>query len=86
MNDPKELKALLEMSKTKETEPSKLADFRKAIQEPLDEDKQFLRNALEKLKAEKPNDRSDLDRRYAICITEMEKVIGYYVTWIVMQV
>lgn len=46
---------------------------------------QFLRYALEMLKNEKPNDRSELDRRYAICITELEKVVGYYVTWIVMQ-
>jgi hypothetical protein len=40
---------------------------------------------LQELKKEKPNDRSELDRRYAICITELEKVIGFYVTWIVMQ-
>jgi hypothetical protein len=30
----------------------------------------------------KPNDRSEADRRYAVAITEMEKVIAYFDTWI----
>jgi hypothetical protein len=34
--------------------------------------------ALEALKDSKPNDRSKDDRRFAITITEMEKVIAYY--------
>jgi len=34
--------------------------------------------ALEKLKEAKPNNRSEIDRRYAITITEFEKVIAYY--------
>lgn len=42
-----------------------------------------LRAALEKLKSEKPNDRSEKDRRYAIAITELEKAIAYYVAWVV---
>ncbi len=33
---------------------------------------------LEKLKEAKLNDRGDLDRRFAITITELEKVIAYY--------
>jgi hypothetical protein len=40
--------------------------------------REFLEMALETLKAEKPNDRSELDRRHAIVITEIEKVIAYY--------
>jgi hypothetical protein len=34
----------------------------------------YLSQAIDCLKAYKPNDRSDLDRRYAIVITEIEKV------------
>jgi len=30
--------------------------------------------AIQELKKTKPNDRSELDRRYAIAITELEKV------------
>ena len=29
----------------------------------------------------KPNDRSELDRRYAVTITEMEKVFAYFSTF-----
>lgn len=39
----------------------------------------LINNVINKLKEEKPNDRSELDRRYAITITEMEKVLAYYV-------
>lgn len=49
----------------------------------MSETEKKLREALESLKAEKPNDRSDADRRYAIAITELEKAIAYYVAWIV---
>lgn len=34
--------------------------------------------ALKKMMEEKPNDRSDLDRYFAICITELEKLIAVY--------
>ena len=37
---------------------------------------------LEKVKNEKPNDKSSLDRQYAIFITELEKLIAYWVYWI----
>lgn len=37
-----------------------------------------LQAALEALKATKPNDRSEADRAYAICITDLEKLIAYY--------
>jgi hypothetical protein len=40
-----------------------------------------IEEAIRQAKAEKPNDRSDVDRRYAIAITELEKVkafVAYY--------
>jgi DNA repair ATPase RecN len=78
MGNPEELKKLLEEARARVEEPEKNE------KRPADKE-EFLRYALQELKKEKPNDRSDMDRRYAICITELEKVIGYYVTWIVMQ-
>ena len=42
-----------------------------------------LRAALERLKAAKPNDRSDRDRYYAIAITDMEKLYAYFSTWVI---
>ena len=38
--------------------------------------------ALQALRAEKPEDRSEKARRYAIAITELEKVIAYYYMFI----
>jgi hypothetical protein len=77
MGDPEELKKLMAAVQAK----AESADEKKR---PAKKE-EFLRYALQELKKEKPNDRSELDRRYAICITELEKVIGFYVTWIVMQ-
>jgi len=37
---------------------------------------------LGRLITEKPNDRSELDRRYAILITDVEKVVAYYQTYV----
>jgi len=37
---------------------------------------------LEKLLLVKPNDRSELDRRHAIIITEYEKIIAYYKVYV----
>lgn len=37
-----------------------------------------LNNVLSALRAAKPNDRSELDRRYAVTITELEKVVAYF--------
>ena len=37
--------------------------------------------ALETLRENKPNDRSEKDRRFAVTITELEKVYAYYVTF-----
>ena len=40
---------------------------------------------LSTLRAVKPEDRSGLDRRYAVTITELEKVFAYYYTYIYTQ-
>lgn len=42
-----------------------------------------LYEALEQLRAAKPGNRSERDRRYAVSITELEKVIGYFNTFVV---
>lgn len=34
------------------------------------------------LKAEKPNDRSEVDRSYAILLTELEKAYSYFIFYI----
>lgn len=39
---------------------------------------EVLNNSLEILQQIKPNDRSAMDRRYAIVITDLEKIIAYY--------
>lgn len=41
-----------------------------------------LLEALETLRAHKPNNLSELDRRYAVTITKMEDVFAYYHTFI----
>ncbi len=41
-----------------------------------------LLSTYRKLKAAKPNDRSDQDRKFAICITEYEKLLSYFHTMI----
>lgn len=43
---------------------------------------QALLVAFEEVKASKPNDKSELDRRYAIAITMLEQVIAYVWLWI----
>ena len=42
----------------------------------------YLDAAINSMKVNKPNDRSELDRRYAILITEMEKFLAIYSSWI----
>ncbi len=37
-----------------------------------------LKDALETLRKNKPKDRSEMDRVYAVCITEMEKLLAYF--------
>lgn len=41
-----------------------------------------IKQAIDELQEAKPGDRSEIDRRYAITITEMEKVLAYYEYWI----
>ena len=41
-----------------------------------------LQEALETLRHARPDDRSELARRYAVTITEMEKVIAYYTVFV----
>jgi len=43
-----------------------------------------LKAALELLKAGKPNDRSEKDRRYAVAITELEKTLAYFHTFVIL--
>jgi hypothetical protein len=42
-----------------------------------------LEEALAQLRQEKPEDRSELARRYAVTITELEKVLAYFVVFAV---
>lgn len=41
-----------------------------------------LNNALVILAVAKPNDKSPLDRRFAVTITELEKAIAYFNTYV----
>lgn len=44
-----------------------------------------MQELLDNLRAAKPDDRSEEARRYAVTITEMEKVFGYFYTLVCMQ-
>lgn len=37
----------------------------------------LLEEALRKIEEEKPNDRSEVDRKYAIAKTDLEKLVAY---------
>lgn len=37
-----------------------------------------LQDALDALRRSKPKDRSEVDRVYAVCIMEMEKLVAYF--------
>lgn len=41
--------------------------------------------ALLKLGQSKPKDRSELARRYAVTITELEKAYAYFRTWVIEE-
>lgn len=43
-----------------------------------------MQQALRDLRDYKPNNRSEMDRRYAIALTEMEKLVAYFDYWVVM--
>ncbi len=42
-----------------------------------------LQKNLAFLRFAKPNERSEKARHYAVAITEMEKVVAYFQTWVV---
>lgn len=44
----------------------------------------YMRTTLDKLKRGKSDDRSESARRYAIVITEMEKVFSYFYTYMIV--
>jgi len=44
-----------------------------------------LQGVLATLRAAKPEDRTELDRRYAVLITSLEKVFAYFFTYIYTQ-
>lgn len=52
------------------------------MEKGLTKEHSLLVEALEELREAKPNDRSDKDRRYAILITELEKLIAYYYVYV----
>lgn len=41
-----------------------------------------IKQALNELREAKPDDRSEIDRHYAITITDLQKVLAYYEYWI----
>ncbi len=43
----------------------------------------FMERCLAEIKADRPNDRSEIDRRYAVTITDFEKVMAYFKTYII---
>ena len=43
----------------------------------------LLQEILAAMRVAKPEERSEKARRYAVAITEMEKVVAYFQTWIV---
>jgi hypothetical protein len=45
----------------------------------------LLREALGEIQATKPGDRSEIDRRYAIVITMIEKAIAYFGYYIMRE-
>lgn len=40
-------------------------------------------DTLQKLRDAKPDERNELSRRYAVTITEMEKVYAYFLAWVI---
>lgn len=49
---------------------------------PESEQLQLLEQALESLRKAKPEDRSEIARRYAVTITELEKVVAYFKVYV----
>jgi hypothetical protein len=42
-----------------------------------------IKDVIEHMKAAKPNDRSEKDRRFAVTITELEKAYAHFETFVV---
>jgi protein subunit release factor A len=47
---------------------------------------ELLKAALEELRNAKPEERSELARRYAVTITELEKAMSYYLYFVESQI
>jgi hypothetical protein len=45
----------------------------------------FLSLFIDGLKMLKPNDKSETDRNYAVCLTEAEKLYAYFVTYLMKK-
>lgn len=46
----------------------------------------LMKEALEALREAKPEERSELARRYAVTITEFEKLLAYYVYFVESEI
>jgi hypothetical protein len=79
MADKKAMMAALQDQAIQRQAESKMGEEQNAVCLAL------LKDDLEMLRRSKPNDRSEKDRRYAIVITELEKVVAYFAHWIVGQ-
>lgn len=51
--------------------------------EPEEADYEALKKALTELRTHKPEERSEKARQYAVTITELEKVIGYFKMFVI---
>ena len=45
----------------------------------------MMRDLLHKLKSSKPEERTELARRYAVTITELEKVLAYFYVYVMSE-
>lgn len=70
---PKDQSVILAALRHLSTERNPMSDNLLSIKPPY----VLMQETLNSLKLHKPNDRSELDRRYAVMITDMEKVIAY---------
>jgi hypothetical protein len=50
---------------------------------PYDGILRLLKETLEKVRLEKPTDRSEVSRAFAVTITELEKAIAYFTVYVV---
>lgn len=57
-------------------------DSRDEKMPPIKSPQSLMNDTLNSLRIHKPNDRGELDRRFAVTITEMEKVAAYFKTYV----